>query len=105
MNQKTFMLNNLIKKSQIQNLAFDLNADFISLNETFLKNSKLFNLNNYNIIRADRKLNKKKKGGGAALAIKNQIEGKTIYLNEFEEIAGFETKLNNNQKCNLFILL
>ncbi|RNA04297.1 RNA-directed DNA polymerase from mobile element jockey-like, partial [Brachionus plicatilis] len=59
------------------------------LNETFLKKSQNFELNNYQIIRADRQ---RGRGGGSALAINNKIQ----------EVAGFEIQMNNGENLGIF---
>ncbi|RNA36806.1 RNA-directed DNA polymerase from mobile element jockey-like, partial [Brachionus plicatilis] len=88
--------------TQIQNIITELDVDFISLNETYLKKSNKFNLNNYMIIRADRVLDKKQKGGGAALGIRKNFKGKSILFPEFEEIAGFEIELSKQDVLSVF---
>lgn len=92
-------LSDYTKIYQIEKLAQDLDIHIISLNETFLKPNKNVVLTNFNLIRADRKSGR---GGGAALAIKNNIKGQAIKLNESEEVVGFEIVVKDDHPLAIF---
>ena len=80
------------KKIQLADLIHNHNPDFISLNETFLKQKFTLEIEGYTIFRHDRPL---RKGGGSALCIKNGIVGKQIIIDNSilnEYIVGFLAK-------------
>ncbi|CAF0704716.1 unnamed protein product [Brachionus calyciflorus] len=92
-------INNQNKRSQVEELITRHEADFVSINETFLSPKNILEFNNYNFIRSDRK---DKRGGGVALGIKKSIKGEKIILNEFKEAAGFLTTLKNEEPLAIF---
>jgi len=67
------------KKTQLDQLIYLHNPDFISLNETFLKPSHSLVIEGYEVFRHDRQI---RKGGGAALCVRNSIKGKLITFDD-----------------------
>lgn len=84
------------KQLLLKNLILKHNPDIISLNETFLKPSDIFEIEGYKIIRDDR-LNRP--GGGSALCIKSNLNYKEIstpHLNKNDYVCGLTINANNN---------
>jgi len=67
------------KKAQLDQLIYLHNPDFISLNETFLKPTHSLVIEGYEVFRHDRQI---RKGGGAALCVRNSIKGKLITFDD-----------------------
>ena len=90
------------KRLQIEQIYKSLqikDADFISLNETFLKSKNKLEFKNYTLYRSDRI---GKREGGAALGVKKSNAGDNIILTEFKEVVGFLTKLENEEQLTVF---
>ena len=97
-------INNETKTILLQQLINISEPDIISLNETFLKPNKALKIAGYQIYRSDRLV---RKGGGAALCIKNTLNGSMIdltYKLVHENGVGFQLDLKNNKKISIFSL-
>ena len=91
------------KKLQLTRLAQIHKTDIISINETFLKPNKNLEIDGYSIIRSDRQL--PKKGGGAALCIKNNLVFQEIDLSsvkKFDEATGVLLSIDDHLKIAIF---
>ena len=86
-NNKSIQLHSIISKHKPQ---------FLSFNETFLKPNLSFELEEYNIFRADRAI---QRGGGALLGVQNNLIGEQIDLTNLcqnDYATGFLVKATNN---------
>ena len=90
------------KTIQLTHMANIYKIDIISLNETFLKPNKQFNIPGYHTFRSDRI---GRRGGGAAICIKSNIFATEIPLNNqllSENAVGIEIPVCQNDKISIF---
>ena len=78
--------------------------DIISLNETYLKPDKTFELPGFKIFRADRL---DRRGGGAAICIKDNLISSEIFLGHISNLdnaTGCELTIDHNYKLAIFLI-
>ena len=92
------------KKIQIDSLISKHKPCIISFNETFLKPNLNFEMEGFNLVRADRT---NQRGGGVLLGIQNNIIGEPIPINHLlkdDYAAGFLIKATNNMNIAVFTI-
>ena len=81
-----------------------LKPQFLSFNETFLKPNQIFEIEGYNIFRADRVI---QRGGGALLGVQNNLLGEQIDFTNLcynDYATGFLVKATNNIKIAIITI-
>ena len=93
---------NETKKILFENLIAKTKPNFISLNETFLKEKNKLHKDGFNILRSDRTLSK---GGGAALAIHCDTKFEEIKIEDIlnsENAVGAKIETSDNKDIAIF---